>query len=49
MQRDDFQIFSRANLETGLTGGSVDMLERKIGQKMAGPAHFEVRNFVLFR
>ncbi len=42
MNRGDFQILSRANLETGLKGGSVDMLQRKIGPKMAGPAHFEV-------
>ena len=42
MKRDDFQIFLKANLKAGLKGGTVDMLQRKIGPKMAGPAHFEV-------
>jgi hypothetical protein len=42
MKRGDFQIVSNANLETGLKGGSVNMLQRKIGPKMAGPAHFEL-------
>jgi hypothetical protein len=43
MSRGDFQIFSRANLENGLKGGSVDMLQRKIGPQMAGPVNFEVQ------
>jgi hypothetical protein len=40
MKRGDFQIFSKANLETGLKGGYVDILQRKIGPKTAGPTHF---------
>jgi hypothetical protein len=42
MKRVDFQIVSNANLETGLKGSSVNMLQRKTGPKMAGPAHFEL-------
>jgi hypothetical protein len=42
MKRSDFQIIIKANLETGLNGSSVDMPQRKIEPKMAGPAHFEV-------
>jgi hypothetical protein len=36
------KFFSKTNLETGLKEGSVDMLQRKIGPEVAGPAHFEV-------
>jgi hypothetical protein len=43
VKRGDFQIFSKANLETGLKWGSVDMLQRKIGLKMARQAYFEVQ------
>jgi hypothetical protein len=43
MKIGDFQIFSKANLETGLKGGSVGMLQRNIGPKTAGLAHFEVQ------
>jgi hypothetical protein len=42
MKRGDFQFFSKSNLETGLKGGSIDMLKRKIEPKVAGPSHFEV-------
>jgi hypothetical protein len=42
MKIGDFQIFSEANLETGLKGGCVGMLQRNIGLKTAGPAYFEV-------
>jgi hypothetical protein len=41
MKWGDFLIFSEVNLEKGLKGGSVDTL-KKIGPKVAGPAHFEV-------
>jgi hypothetical protein len=41
MKRVDFQIVSNANLETGFKWSSVNMLQRKIGPKIAGPAHFE--------
>ncbi len=42
MKRGDFQIFSKANFETRLKWGSVDMLQRKTRPKIARPAHFEV-------
>jgi hypothetical protein len=36
-------MFFKANIETGqLKGGPLDMLQRKFGPKVAGPAHFEV-------
>ncbi len=48
MKRGDFQIFLKANLETGLIGGSVDILQRKIGLKIADPVHVEVDKFYLY-
>jgi hypothetical protein len=48
MKRSDFQIFLKANLETGLIGGSVDILQRKIRLKTPGPAHVEVYEFLSF-
>ncbi len=38
-----FFNFKKANLETGPKRGSVDMLQQKIGPKVAGPVHFEVQ------
>jgi hypothetical protein len=42
MKRGNFQIFSKANLETGLKEASIGMPQRKIGPKMASPAYLEV-------
>jgi hypothetical protein len=46
MKRGDFQFCSKANLETGLKGGSVEMLQKKIGPKVQRILKFS--NFVLF-
>jgi hypothetical protein len=40
-KRSNFK-FSNANLERGLKGGYVDMVQRKTGPYLAGLAHFEV-------
>jgi hypothetical protein len=48
MKRVDFKIFSKAYLQTGLKGGSVDMLQSKIGPKLDGQRILKLSNFVLF-
>jgi hypothetical protein len=48
MNRDDFQIFSKANLETRLKGGSVDILQRKLRPKWLVQRILKFSNFVLF-